>query len=310
MKRILKTMVCIITLLVLCMSLVACSNDNKQKPTYSKEAEQKSNKFVKTEKKEIKLGCMSMTEPIITWLKEGLEPKGYDVEIVVFDGNHLPATALKDGNIDGLILNYLPWLKTFNEKNDCNLHMVEPYIYYGYTAIYSSKYKSVEELPKNAQITVAGDPTNLEKALIRLQAAGLITLGEKKESFYTKLDIVDNPKNIEIIETEVTSVVRSINDVDAIIASADGIRRSGMDPKSFIYPSMSELEAELDMISKGNEITSDKEPIFIAPDFGLIIDPKDIDAQWVKEAVTVYKSNEFKEKFNDYFKGAYILYDN
>lgn len=287
MKKTLKRLICITALLVLCMSLVACSSDDKQEPASSKEVEQESDESVKTEKKEIKIGCMSITEPIVEVMQEELEPRGYDVEIVMFDGNHLPATALKNGEIDGVILNHLPWLEKFNKENNCNLKMPEPYMYYSRTAVYSTKHKTIDDLPQNAQIVVPGDPANMERSLIILKDMGLITLGEKTGEFYTVLDVEDNPKNIEIIEAEITATMRSINDVDAVVGGANTAERSGLDPNVFLYEDPAALDFPL----------------------GLIVDEKDVDSDWVKEAMEVSQTDEFKEKFKKHYNGTYVLFD-
>ena len=67
------------------------------------------------DRKILKLGCLAYSEPMLQWIKEGLAPLGYKVEIVMFDANQLPATALKDGSIDGIIANHRPWILTFNQ---------------------------------------------------------------------------------------------------------------------------------------------------------------------------------------------------
>ena len=120
------------------------------------------------ESKKLKLGCLAYSEPMLQWIKEGLTPLGYEVQIVMFDANQLPATALKDGSIDGIIANHRPWILTFNRENNCNLEMVKPYYFHSFFAIYSTRCKTMEELPQNAQIAVPGDPTNMSRSLIIL----------------------------------------------------------------------------------------------------------------------------------------------
>lgn len=48
-------------------------------------------------------------------LKDELAKKGYHVELVLFDANNMPATATKDGNLDGFIHNHLPWINTLKQ---------------------------------------------------------------------------------------------------------------------------------------------------------------------------------------------------
>jgi len=280
MRKVLRRLSWFFCILMLSMSLVGCTSNGSEKA--SKTVSQGS----QTEKKVIKIACISTVNPIVGWLQEGMAPLGYEVQTVMFDANQLPATALKDGDVDGLITNHLPWIKTFNKENNCDLQMPQPYTYYARTAVYSAKHKSVDAIPQNASIAVPGDPSNMDRSLLTLKDMGLITLGEKTRNFYTILDIKDNPKNIKIIETEITQTIRSINDVDAVITGGLRVKLAGFDPNAFIF----------------DDITSKDYPI------GLVVGAKDMNAQWVKDAMNVTQSNEFKEKFNKHFNGTYVLY--
>jgi D-methionine transport system substrate-binding protein len=240
------------------------------------------------EKKDIKLGCLAYSEPVLQWIKEGLAPLGYKVEVIMFDANQLPATALKDGSLDGIFANHRPWIQTFNKQNNCDLEMVEPYYFYSFFAIYSTKCKTLDEIPQNAKIAVPGDPTNLSRSMIILNLAGLITLNEKTGPFHTTLDIKDNPKNIKLIETEITQTARSILDVDAIISPAYYVGETGkVDPKAYLFEDPQNKDYPL----------------------GLIVKRENLDAEWAREAMKILKSDEYRKKFNDNYKGKYVLFD-
>ena len=240
-----------------------------------------------SDRKTLKLGCLAYSEPLLQWIKEGLAPLGYKVEIVMFDANQLPATALKDGSIDGIIANHRPWILTFNKQNNSNLEMVKPYLFYSLFAIYSTKHKKLSEIPQNAQIAVPGDPSNMSRSLILLKMAGLITLGEKTGPFYTVLDMKDNPKKIKIIETEITQTARSIEDVDAIITGAFYVAATGkVDPRRFLFEDPQNKDFPL----------------------GLIVRSEDLDSVWAKDALKVLRSEKYKAKFNEHYKGKYVLF--
>jgi D-methionine transport system substrate-binding protein len=240
------------------------------------------------DRKTLKLGCLAYSEPMLQWIKEGLAPLGYKVEIVMFDANQLPATALKDGSIDGIIANHRPWILTFNKENKADLQMVQPYHFYSFFAIYSAKYKKLAEIPQNAQIAVPGDPTNLSRSLIILKLAGLITLNAKTGPFYTVLDIKDNPRKIKLIETEITQTARSIQDVDAIISPAYYVGETGkVDPKAFLFEDPQNKDFPL----------------------GLIVRSEDVSSVWAKGAIKTLRSDKYKAKFNEQYKGKYVLFN-
>lgn len=62
---------------------------------------------------------------------------------------------------------------------------------------YSKKIKNVNELQDGAVVAV-NDPSNLARALILLEKQGLIKLKVSTDLFATSLDIIENPKNLQI----------------------------------------------------------------------------------------------------------------
>lgn len=259
--------------IVLLFSLVGCSNQANTSGSQNKG-------------KVIKLGTLSTLQPFMAALKDELVKKGHTVEVVLFDANNMPATATKDGDIDGFIHNHLPWIQTFNQQNNSKLEMVQPYLFYYRTALYSSKYKSIDQFPKGVQIAIPNDPTNVEKSLEMLQKLGLLTLGEKKDKFYTILDIKTNPKEIKLLETEISTTARSITDAGAVICPSVRIKTAGIDPNSFL----------------AEDSTTANFPV------GLTIDSKNSQEAWVKDTLEILKSDALKAKFNELFGGALVLY--
>lgn len=74
---------------------------------------------------------------------------------------------------------------------------------------YSKKIKSLDELQPGSQIAVPNDPTNLGRSLLLLQQVGLIKLKDGVGLLPTSLDIVENPKNLKIVELEAPQLPRS-----------------------------------------------------------------------------------------------------
>ncbi len=274
MKTNFRKILCLSIAFILVFSLVGCTKEAKAANTPAEE-------------KVIKLGTLSTIEPLVTALKDELVAKGYKAEVVMFDANNMPAIATKDGDIDGYIHNHLPWIQTFNKENNSKLEMVKPYMFYYRTAMYSSKHKSIADLPDGAQIAIPNDPTNVEKSLMMLQDLGLLKLGEKAENFYTILDIKENPKNIKILETEITTTARSINDADAVICPATRIKAAGIDPNVFLS----------------------EDPTTVNFPVGLTVDEGSLDEQWVKDAMEILGSEKMKAKFMEIFGGTLVLYE-
>ena len=281
------------------LSLAACSGSEtakettKEEPkTEAKETAAKESEAATTEAKKepvtLKIGCVAAIEPCVQIMKEAMEGTGYEVEVVVFDGNNLPAEALNAGDIDGLFCNSLKWMNTFNEENNADLAMAFPY-YFSYAGLYSAKWDSPEAFPDGAKVIVSNGLSNIDGGLRILQNAGLITLAEtpSENNFYSIIDIVENPKNIQITPAELTTAMSSINDVDGVVASAVIVKESGvMSPSEHMG------------LSTRDQMTPQ----------GLIVSGKDENAEWVSVAKEQMEQQKWYDAFNERFDGTFILY--
>ena len=281
------------------LSLAACSGSEtakestKEEPkTEAKETAAKESEAATTEAKKepvtLKIGCVAATEPCVQIMKEAMEGTGYEVEVVVFDGNNLPAEALNAGDIDGLFCNSLKWMNTFNEENNADLAMAFPY-YFSYAGLYSAKWDSPEAFPDGAKVIVSNGLSNIDGGLRILQNAGLITLAEtpSENNSYSIIDIVENPKNIQITPAELTTAMSSINDVDGVVASAVIVKESGvMSPSEHMG------------LSTRDQMTPQ----------GLIVSGKDENAEWVTVAKEQMEQQKWYDAFNERFDGTFILY--
>lgn len=236
----------------------------------------------------LRIGCLGGTSvEMIELIKKGVADKGYDIEVVAFSENQLPATALAEGEIEGFINNQLIWLNAFNKRKNTDLRMLKPYIYYPGYAAYSMKHKAVGDIPVNAKIAIPGDPSNMERCLLIMQAMGLIKLDKKVGEFYSLLDIKENPKNVKILETEITATVRNIKDVDVVICTSNSLREAGYDPRNYLFE---------DPSAKNFPIS-------------LVVNPKDVNSAWAKEIMLFTQTDAFRKGFDDIFQGARVLYD-
>ena len=89
--------------------------------------------------------------------------------------------------------------------------------------IYAGKTASIEELKDGASIAIPNDGSNETRALLLLQDAGLIKLkdGIDPTSDATKLDITENPKNLDIQEIAAEQLPRSLADVDLAVINGN-----------------------------------------------------------------------------------------
>ncbi|MEG1789967.1 MAG: MetQ/NlpA family ABC transporter substrate-binding protein [Oscillospiraceae bacterium] len=149
-----------------------------------------------------------------------LEAAGYTLEIVEYNDYILPNTAVENAELDANYFQHQPYLTDFNEKNGTHLVSVAS-VHYEPFGIYVGKCASLADLPDGAVIAVPNDGTNEARALFLLQQEGLITLPEDIGLTATKIDIVENPKNLKIEEIEAAQIVRSLPDVDLAVINGN-----------------------------------------------------------------------------------------
>ena len=85
---------------------------------------------------------------------------------------------------------------------------------------------------KSVTIAVPNDTTNEARALMLLENLGYIKLKEGAGITATKLDIVENPHNIEINEVEAAQLPNVLKDVDYAVINSNYALDGGLNPAS------------------------------------------------------------------------------
>ena len=150
---------------------------------------------------------------ILGQIKDELAEKGYTLEVVEYNDYILPNTATESGELDANYFQHQPYLDDFNAENGTHLVGVAG-VHFEPFGIYAGKTKSLEDLQEGAVIAVPNDTTNEARALLLLEAQGLIKLKDGAGITATVADIVENPLNLEIKELEAAQVARTVQDVD------------------------------------------------------------------------------------------------
>lgn len=149
-----------------------------------------------------------------------LAKKGYELDIKEYVDYIQPNLALESGDLDANYFQHLPYLESFNEENGTKLAPAAA-IHYEPFGIYEGKTKSLDELADGATIAVPNDTSNEARALLLLEAQGLIKLKDGAGLTATKNDIVENPKNIKLYEVEAAQIPRTIGDVDVAVINGN-----------------------------------------------------------------------------------------
>lgn len=149
-----------------------------------------------------------------------LAEKGYELDIKEYVDYIQPNLALESGDLDANYFQHLPYLESFNEENNTKLVFAAA-IHYEPFGIYAGKTASLDKLADGARVAVPNDTTNEARALLLLEAQGLIKLKEGADLTVTKNDIVENPKNLDLYEVEAAQIPRVVEDVDIAVINGN-----------------------------------------------------------------------------------------
>lgn len=236
----------------------------------------------------IKVGVIAGAEQEIAEFVQQRAKELYnlDVELVIFNDYVTPNQALSDGLIDLNAFQHKPYLDKQLEDRHYDLTVVGNTFVYP-IAGYSYKIKSLDELNDGATIAIPNDPTNSGRALLLLQAQGLIRLADGKGLLPTVLDIADNPHSYNIMELEAPQLPRSLNDpqIDLAIINTAYASQANLTP------------------SKDGVIIEDKESPYVNIIVARTINKDD---ENIKAYVKAFQSDEVAAKANDIFNGGAV----
>lgn len=210
--------------------------------------------------------------------------RGQKIDLIQFSDYVIPNQALENGDIEANAFQHAPYLK--NQLANTGWKLVKA----GDTitspmALYSTRHKTLADIPNGATIAVPNDPTNGGRALRLLADRGLFRLKDGEAVAATIRDISDNPKKLKIIELDAAQIARSLPDVDVAAINSNYAVEAGLDPV------------------KGGLARED----INGPWVNIIaVRAADADKPWVKALVSAYQSDEVRAFILERYKGVYI----
>ncbi|GAA0599220.1 MetQ/NlpA family ABC transporter substrate-binding protein [Paenochrobactrum glaciei] len=233
----------------------------------------------------VKVGIMGgEDESVWKVVVEEAAKKGLTVETVIFNDYNQPNEALDRKEIDANSFQHTPFLDAQIQQHGYKISVA------GYTAvwpigIYSRKLKSLDEVKEGAVIGVPNDPSNEGRALRVLESHGIIKLKPDAGVLATPIDIIENPKNVDIKELDAGVVGRAIDDLDIAIVNNDWAAKAGLEPKDAIG-----------WESRENNPYNN----FIA------VRTDDLEKDWVKTLVSSFQNDAVKAELDRAYKGTGI----
>lgn len=206
--------------------------------------------------KVIKIGAtVTPHSEILEQVKENLAASGYTLDIVIYNDYVLPNTALEDGELDANFFQHGPYLEDFNKENGTHIISVAP-VHFEPMGLYAGKSSSLSDIADGASIAVPNDTTNEARALLLLEANGLIKIKEGAGISATVLDIEENPHNLKIEELEAAQVPKAIQDVDFAVVNGNYAIEAGLADPIAVEASDSlaaDTYANIICVKEGNE---------------------------------------------------------
>lgn len=225
---------------------------------------------------------------ILEQAKPILAEKGYDLQITVFDDYVIPNEVVESGEFDANYIQHIPYLNSFNEEKGTHIVSVGE-IHYEPFGIYPGTKKSLADIADGDTIAVPNDTTNEARALLLLQANGIIKLKDGAGLTATVNDIVENPHNIVIKELEAAQVSRVVGEVPYVVLNGNYALAAGFvvskDALAYESPDSEAAVTYVNIIAvkEGNE-----------------------NNEGIKELVEILKSEEIQKFIIEKYEGAVI----
>ena len=194
---------------------------------------------------------------ILGSISEALAEEGWTLEVVEFEDYVQPNVATTEGDVDANYFQHVPYLNDYNEENGTELVAVGN-VHYEAMGVYKGSKDSFDALADGDKIAVPNDTTNEARALQLLAANGVITLKDGVGLEATKTDIVDNPKNVEIVELEAASIPGALADVALGVINANYALGAELTTDDAVAYEATDSEAaetyvNVIVVNKGNE---------------------------------------------------------
>jgi D-methionine transport system substrate-binding protein len=253
--------------------LAACGSGSSSSGDNAKQEERKTLKFGAT--------AGPYSDMLTKAIKPIMEKKGYTIEIVEFGDYVQPNLALSNGELAANLFQHKIYMDNFAKENKLELTdlIAVPTAPMG---IYSSKYKSLDEIADGSTVALANDPTNLARSLGLLQDAGLLTMKDDIDPLrVSEKDVKDNPKQLVLQPIEAGQLPRAVDSADISLV-----------PGNFALAAKMNLLDALQLENMPDDYRN-----------RVVINTADKDKTFAKDLKEAVESPEFEQIIDEQFQG-------
>jgi D-methionine transport system substrate-binding protein len=265
-----KKIIAIILTLVLALSLVACGGS-------------------KADDKVITVAASPTPHAeILKVAAEVLAKDGWTLEIKEYTDYVQPNNVVEDGEIDANYFQHIPYLNTFNTENGTHLVSVCA-VHYEPFGIYAGTKSAIADLAEGDKIAIPNDGSNRARALLLLEAQGLIKLKKGVGMDATDLDIVENPLNLDIVQMEAAQIANVRDSVALAVINGNYALQAGLNAgaDALVVEDAESISAytyaNILVVKEGNELS-----------------------EKIQALVKALKSQEVKDFINNTYSGAVV----
>ncbi|GAA1060799.1 MetQ/NlpA family ABC transporter substrate-binding protein [Agromyces bracchium] len=175
----------------------------------------------------VRIGVVGKSDPQWPAFEEAAAEAGIEIELVDFADYTQPNPALTEGELDLNQFQHIVYLADYNVSADADLAPIGATAIYP-LGLYSLEYDSVDDIPAGETVAVPDDPSNLARALLVLQSAGLIELEDGGSIFSTVDDIDEASSKVKVTPLEASLTPTSLPDVAAAVINNDFVQDAGL----------------------------------------------------------------------------------
>ncbi|WP_166851025.1 MetQ/NlpA family ABC transporter substrate-binding protein [Isoptericola sp. BMS4] len=181
----------------------------------------------------LRIGVVGASDDKWAVFQEQAEAGGLTIELVDLQDYTQANPSLSQGELDANQFQHLQFLAGYNVDADDDLTPIGATAVYP-LALYSTEHDSLEQIPDGGEVAVPNDPTNLARALLVLQDAGLVELEDGGSAVSTEADVLPSSKvTVTPVAAEQTPI--QLQSVDASVVNNDFVDDAGLSPDDALF---------------------------------------------------------------------------
>ena len=289
----------VFTLTLTLALITACSK--KEQKDFSEKITEENTEALKEEKKSVTEETTSdkgvikvaiVGEPQNEILQHAaviMQRDGWDLQVKEYDDFTAVNEAVEKGECDANYCEHPEFLKIYNEKNRKNLVSVMS-VHYEPLGVYAGTENNFNAISNGAKIAIPKDTIRRVRTLLFLQDRRLITLRDDVGITAVVDDIVENPKNLQLIEMDCADIPGALKE-DVAFGIMDG-----------------NYALAAGFVPTRDALLTEKTTSSAAKTFGiqLVVQEGNEGAAGVKALVKTLQSKELKDFIMDYYQGAVV----